>query len=81
MQADAAKCAYLDRENTFTVVIFRCTRNIVKSDYWIYSVCVPVSPYVYPPSAQNNSAPTGQIFMKCDIWVFFKNMPRKFKFR
>jgi hypothetical protein len=30
-------------------------------------------------SAWNNSAPTGQIFMKFDIWVFFENMSRKFK--
>jgi hypothetical protein len=32
------------------------------------------------PSAWNNSAPTGQIFMKFDIWVFFEDLLRKFKF-
>ena len=32
------------------------------------------------PSACNNSAPTGWIFMKFDIWVFFENLSRKFKF-
>ena len=31
------------------------------------------------PSAWNNSAPTGRIFMKFDIWVFFENQLRKFK--
>ena len=31
------------------------------------------------PSAWNNSAPTGRIFMKFDIWRFFENMTRKFK--
>ena len=31
-------------------------------------------------SARNNSAPTGRIFMKFDIWVFFANLWRKFKF-
>ena len=32
-------------------------------------------------SALKNSAPTGQIFMKFDIWVFFfENLSRKFKF-
>jgi hypothetical protein len=32
-------------------------------------------------SAWNNSASTGRIFMKFDIWVsFFKNLPRRFKF-
>ena len=34
------------------------------------------------PFARNNSAPTGRIFMKFGIWIFFfsKNMWRKFKF-
>jgi hypothetical protein len=32
-----------------------------------------------PPSAWNNSAPTGQIFMKFDVLEFFENMSRKFK--
>jgi hypothetical protein len=32
------------------------------------------------PSAWNNSAPTGWIFMKFDIWGFFENVARKFKF-
>ena len=36
------------------------------------SVCVR-------PSARDNSAPTGRIFMKFDIWVFFENLLRKFK--
>jgi hypothetical protein len=31
-------------------------------------------------SACNNSALTGQIFIKCYIYVFFKNMYRKFKY-
>jgi hypothetical protein len=32
------------------------------------------------PSKWNNSARTGRIFMKFDIWMFFENMSRKFKF-
>ena len=32
------------------------------------------------PSVRNFSVPTGGIFMKFDIWVFFENLPRKFKF-
>jgi len=32
------------------------------------------------PFAWNNSAPTGRIFMKFDISVFFKNMSTEFKF-
>jgi len=31
-------------------------------------------------SAWNNSAPTGWIFMKFEIWVYFENMSRKLKF-
>jgi hypothetical protein len=32
------------------------------------------------PSAWNNSAPTGRILMKLDVWGFFKNLSRKLKF-
>jgi hypothetical protein len=32
------------------------------------------------PPAWNNSAPTGRIFVKFDIWEFFENLSRKFKF-
>ena len=32
------------------------------------------------PSARNNSAPVGRIFMKLDICVFFEYMLRIFKF-
>ena len=31
-------------------------------------------------SAWNNSAPTGRIFMKFCIWIFFESLSRKFKF-
>ena len=31
-------------------------------------------------SAWNNSAPTGRIFMKSDVWVFLENLSREFKF-
>ena len=41
---------------------------------FIMSVCLSVR-----PSARNNSAPTGRIFMKFDIWGFFENLSRKFK--
>ena len=33
------------------------------------------------PSAWNNSAPTGRIFMKFDVWVFFGKLSRKLKYR
>jgi len=28
----------------------------------------------------NNSAPTGQIFMKFDVWGYLENLSRKFRF-
>ena len=40
----------------------------------IRSPCLSVS-----PSSWNNSAPTGRIFMKFDIWAFLENLSRKFK--
>ena len=36
------------------------------------SICCSVR-----PSARNNWAPTRQIFIKFDIWLFVKNLPRK----
>jgi len=32
------------------------------------------------PSVWNNSAPSGHIFMKVGIWVFFESLSRKSKF-
>jgi hypothetical protein len=32
------------------------------------------------PSARNNPAPTGRVFMKFDVCGFFENLSRKFKF-
>ena len=43
------------------------------------SFIMSVSPSI-PLSTWNNSASTGWTVMKFDIWVFFKNMLRKFKF-
>jgi hypothetical protein len=44
-----------------------------KIDYLLRHFCLSVH-----PSAWKNWAPTGRIFMKCDIWVFFENLSRKF---
>ena len=43
------------------------------------SVCLPVR-LPACTSAWNNSAPTERIFVKFDVWKFFKNLARKFKF-
>ena len=50
---------------------FRRIRKIAKSDCSLRHVCL---------SARNNSVSTGLNFMKLDIWVFFENLSRKFKF-
>jgi len=52
--------------------IFRCVRKIAK----IYHLLRHVSQSVRP-SAWNNSAPTGRIFMKFDFWVFFEKSVQK----
>jgi hypothetical protein len=52
---------------------FRRDRKITKRDLaWS---CLFVH-----PSAWNNPAPTGRIFMKPSIWGFFENPPRKLEF-
>jgi len=43
------------------------------------SACLSVHPLLRL-SAWNNSAPTGRIFMKFDIWVFLEKLSRKAKF-
>jgi hypothetical protein len=47
---------------------FRCESKIAKSDCWLRRV---------RPSAWNNSAPTGRIFVKFDIREFFENLSNK----
>jgi hypothetical protein len=39
---------------------------------FVMSVRPPARPLTRPPDAWNNSAPTGQIFMKFDIVFFFQ---------
>jgi hypothetical protein len=55
--------------------MFRNVRKIAKSDYYLRYVCPSVR-----LSAWNNSALTGRVFVKFDIWVFFEKMSGKFKF-
>ena len=63
-------------------IIFKSVRKIAKTEYYLRHVCSSVGPSVcfsFYPSAWNNSASTGRIFMKLDIWVLFENLSRKFK--
>ena len=55
---------FLSFPSKFYFVVFGHIHRIVKSDYLFHYVC---------PSAWNNSASAGQIFMEFDIWVFFEN--------
>jgi len=50
--------------------MFRRVRNVA-------AICFVMSVL---PSTWNNSVPTGRIFMKFGIWVFFENVSRKFAF-
>jgi len=59
-------------ETAITVFIFRWVRKIAEGDYQIVmSVGLSV--------AWNNSALTRRIFMKFDIWEFFKHLARNFR--
>jgi len=49
-------------------------QKLRKSHYFLRHTCPSV-----PLSAWNNSAPTGRIFMKFGIWVFFEHLSRKFQ--
>jgi hypothetical protein len=51
---------------------FRHFRIVLENDYSLIHHC---------PSTWNNAAPTGRIFVKCDILGFFENVLRKFSFR
>jgi len=43
-------------------LIFRCVHRLAKSNRYLHQVCLSVS-----PSAWNNLAPSGRIFVKFDI--------------
>jgi len=64
--------------NPHYVLVYVRIRKIVKSDF--FSFVMSVRPSV-SLSAQNNSDPTGRIFMKFEIPGCFENMSPKFKFR
>jgi hypothetical protein len=59
--------------------------NIVKSKYRYVEFLIVFTKFwkattSFVLSAWNNSAPTGEIFIKTHIWAFFGNQSRKFKF-
>jgi len=54
---------------------FKARLQNCESEHMLCKICM----YVYP-SAWNTTAPTGRIFMKFHIWVFFEYLYRQFKF-
>jgi len=59
-------CAFVSR-----YIFFWRVYKITKSNYELRRVC---------PTAWNNSAPIGWIFMKFDIYGFFESLSRIFEF-
>ena len=51
---------------------FRNVRKTAKSEYYLRHVC--------PSVRMKNSALSERIFIKHNIWIFFENLSRKFKF-
>jgi hypothetical protein len=59
-------------KNTFRLVFLDAFTKLRKTTIsFVKSVC---------PSSRNNSARTGRILIKFDIWTFLKNLSRKLKF-
>jgi hypothetical protein len=56
---------------SYKLCFARRVREIAKSGYQLRQVCLSVC-----PSAWNNSAPKERIFMKFDIWGFFKSVEK-----
>jgi hypothetical protein len=57
------------------LVRFRLVRIVAKSEYWLRHVCLSISLFArlsFHPSAWNNWAPTGLIFVIFGIWGFLK---------
>jgi hypothetical protein len=72
-------CVQVAENRLNSVFIFRCFREIAKSDYYLRHVCPSIRFFVRW-SAWNISAPNGRIFMKFYISVLFENLSRKLKF-
>jgi len=64
------------RQGKWMWLNFRHVHKIAKTDFQLHNVCSSGCPSV-SLSAWNSPAPTGWIFMKFDIWGFFKNLARK----
>jgi hypothetical protein len=70
---------FMVRVRAWTIGWVHFIRRIYKIKWLLVSLCLSVCPSIHL-SAWNNSAFTGQIFMKVVILVLFKKLSRKFKF-
>jgi hypothetical protein len=72
----------VNKANTkiFVCLFLVALKKIAKSDYELRHVCRPSDRLSVRPSAWNNWASTGRIFIRMCISVSFANLPRKFKF-
>jgi len=63
--------------------MFRAITTIFRENLFAKEYLYDISfLHIHPsfrPSAWNNSAATGQVFMKFDIRIFFENLSRKLK--
>jgi hypothetical protein len=66
------ECDSTHSKNTYKqqLPIFSMSSNNVRHSFAMF----------ISPSAWNNSASVGLKFIKCDIWVFFRSLSRKFKY-
>jgi hypothetical protein len=55
--------------NQFLFCVSRRVRKIVKREYYPRDICLSVRTEI--------SAPTGRIFTKFDIWIFFENLSKE----
>ena len=79
---EVLRCVIEMQQNLKLMPIFRSVCEIVISSLLALSclsISLSVRPSV-PPSAWNNSASTGGIFMKFNIRLFFEDLSRRFKF-
>ena len=65
--------------NMYCTLLLPLGGNPIAVNKYIISYQIMEQSLSIRPSPWNNSAPTGRIFMKFDIWVFFENLLSKFK--
>ena len=76
-----SQCSFIVQDEVLLKYAFLCVFTKLRKRL-LASSCLSVRPSFAPsvrPSAWNNSASTGRIFMKFDIWLLFENLSKKLK--